>query len=55
MAQQALAAYRSGEQREEWWHLPDRRTLRMVAMPSSDGGMTYIYENVTEQLTLESR
>jgi signal transduction histidine kinase len=27
----------------------------MVAMPSSDGGMTYIYENVTEQLTLESR
>ena len=27
----------------------------MVAMPNSDGGMTYIYENVTEQITLESR
>jgi signal transduction histidine kinase len=50
-----LAAYRSGAQREEWWHLPDRRTLRMVAMPSAEGGMTYLYENVTEQLTLESR
>lgn len=50
-----IAGYRSGEPREEWWHLPDRRTLRMVAMPSADGGMTYIYENVTEQLSLESR
>ncbi|MDQ3558866.1 MAG: ATP-binding protein [Pseudomonadota bacterium] len=50
-----IAAYRSGEPREEWWYLPDRRTLRMVAMPNADGGMTYIYENVTEQLSLESR
>ena len=41
--------------REELWHLPDGRTLRMVAMPNADGGMTYIYENVTEQMTLESR
>ena len=37
------------------WHLPDGRTLRVVAVPNSDGGMTYIYENVTEQITLESR
>jgi signal transduction histidine kinase len=50
-----LAAYRGGEPREEWWHLPDSRTLRVVAMPNAEGGMTYIYENVTEQLTLESR
>jgi len=50
-----LAAYRSSEPREEWWHLPDRRTVRVVALPSAEGGMTYIYENVTEQLTLESR
>ncbi len=50
-----LAAYRSAEPREELWHLPDGRTLRMVAMPNSEGGMTYIFENVTEQITLESR
>ena len=37
------------------WHLPDGRTLRVVAIPNADGGMTYIYENVTEQITLESR
>ena len=37
------------------WHLPDGRTLRIVAMPNADGGMTYIYENVTEQISLESR
>jgi signal transduction histidine kinase len=50
-----LAAYRGSESREEWWHLPDGRSLRMVAMPNAEGGMTYIYENVTEQLQLESR
>ena len=50
-----LAAYQSAEPREEWWHLPDGRTLRMVTMPAAGGGMTYIYENVTEQILLESR
>ena len=41
--------------REDFWHLPGRRTLRVVAVPNSDGGMSYIYENVTEQIALESR
>ncbi len=50
-----LAAYRNRESREEWWHLPDGRTLRMAAMANSDGGMTYVFENVTEQIKLESR
>lgn len=50
-----LAIYQNPRPREEMWHLPDGRTLRMVAMPSPDGGMTYIYENVTEQIMLESR
>jgi signal transduction histidine kinase len=50
-----LAAYRNAEPREEWWHLPDGRTLRVVALPNAEAGMTYIYENVTEQITLESR
>lgn len=50
-----LGAYGGGEQREEWWYLPDGRTLRVVALPNSEGGMTYVYENVTERISLESR
>jgi signal transduction histidine kinase len=50
-----LAAYGSGQQCDYLWHLPDGRTVRVVALPNSDGGMTYIYENVTERLSLESR
>jgi signal transduction histidine kinase len=50
-----LAAYRDDTPREEVWHLPDRRTLRIVALPNADGGMTYIYENVTQEIMLRSR
>ena len=50
-----LAAYRSTQRREELWHLPDGRTLRMVAAPNAEGGVTYVYENVTEHISLESR
>ena len=50
-----LAAYQSNEASEDLWHLPDGRTLRVVALPNSDGGMTYIYENVTQEIMLESR
>ncbi len=53
--QKHLAAYDGEDHREELWHLPDGRTLRVVALPNADSGMTYIYENVTEQLSLESR
>jgi signal transduction histidine kinase len=50
-----LSAYRSVEAREQWWHLPDGQTLRVIANPNPQGGMTWIYENVTEKLHLESR
>ncbi|MEP3278380.1 MAG: ATP-binding protein [Stappiaceae bacterium] len=50
-----LESYRSLEAQEFWWHLPDGRTLRVIANPHPQGGVTYIYENVTEQLDLESR
>ena len=50
-----LSAYRSLEAREYWWHLPDGQTLRVIANPHPQGGMTWIYENVTERLDLESR
>jgi signal transduction histidine kinase len=50
-----LSAYRSVETRESWWHLPDGQTLRVIANPNPQGGMTWVYENVTERLDLETR
>ncbi|HEY2032829.1 MAG TPA: PAS-domain containing protein [Rhizomicrobium sp.] len=39
---------------EELWHLPDGKTLRIVPQPHPFGGLTFLYEDVTEKLTLES-
>ncbi|MFC3694551.1 PAS domain-containing sensor histidine kinase [Chenggangzhangella methanolivorans] len=48
-------AYQAIEAREHWWHLPDRRTIRVVAAPNPQGGVTYLFDDVTERLALESR
>lgn len=50
-----LSAYQSVEAKEHWWHLPDGQTLRVIANPHPQGGVTYVYENVTERLDLEKR
>jgi len=50
-----LSAYRSPDSQEHWWHLPDGRTIRVVANPQANGGVTWIYENLTEKIDLESR
>ena len=41
------------ETAETTWHLPDGQTLRVIANPNPQGGMTWVYENVTERLDLE--
>jgi signal transduction histidine kinase len=43
-----------GNAGEEQWHLPDGRSLHVIA-DAHDGGVTYLYEDVTERLALESR
>ena len=48
-------AYRSTEPARYEWHLPDQRTLRVVTTPNPDGGVTYIFDDVTERLNLERR
>jgi signal transduction histidine kinase/PAS domain-containing protein len=53
--EQVLSAYRAVESQEHWWHLPDARTIRVIANPSPKGGVTWIFENLTEQIRLESR
>lgn len=50
-----LGAYRSVDAREDWWHLPDRRTIRVIASPQPKGGVTWVFENMTEKMDLESR
>ena len=50
-----LAAYRSSDPQEDWWHLPDGRTIRVVANPQPNGGVTWVFENLTEKIDLESR
>jgi signal transduction histidine kinase len=48
-------AYRSVEAREHLWHLPDGRTLRAVTTSNPDGGVTYLFDDVTERLDLKRR
>lgn len=48
-------AYRALEAREFLWHLPDRRTVRVVTTPNPEGGVTYLFDDVTERLDLERR
>ncbi|WP_244610521.1 PAS domain-containing sensor histidine kinase [Microvirga pakistanensis] len=50
-----LAGYRSVEQQETWWHLPDRRTLRVVTNPNPQGGVTYLFDDVSERFELASQ
>ena len=39
---------------EDLWHLPGGKTLRVMAQPHPFGGLTFLYEDVTEKLALES-
>ena len=48
-------AYRALEPRQHEWHLPDGRTLRVVTTPNPEGGVTYLFDDVTERLKLVRR
>jgi len=53
---QRLALYEQPAEylQEELWHVPGGKTLRVVAQPHPFGGLTFLYEDVTEKLSLES-
>ncbi|NDW02997.1 PAS domain-containing protein [Jiella sp. 40Bstr34] len=55
MREQDLAAYRATEPTEDMWHLADGRTLRVIATPQPRGGATWVFEDITEKLELESQ
>ena len=48
-------AYRALEPRSQEWHLPDGRTLRVITTPNPEGGVTYLFDDVTERLKLVRR
>lgn len=53
--QERLRIYSTDKPSEDWWHLPDGRTVHIVADRNADGITTYLYENMTETLALKSR
>jgi signal transduction histidine kinase len=53
--QRQLSGYTKLEPREDFWYLPDGRSLRVFCDQHPFGGVTYLYENLTKELQLESR
>ncbi len=47
-------AYHTLETQEIAWYLPGGRTLRVVVNPNPQGGVTYLFEDVTAQFVLQS-
>jgi signal transduction histidine kinase len=47
-------AYHSLDTREFAWYLPGGRTLRVVVNPDPQGGVTYLFDDMTAQFALES-
>lgn len=50
-----LAAYLAPDAAEHWWHLPDGKTVRVIANPQPKGGAIWVFENLTEKFDLESK
>jgi signal transduction histidine kinase len=50
-----LAAYQSLDTDEQVWFLPDGRTLRAVISPNPQGGLIYLFDDVTERYHLVSQ
>jgi signal transduction histidine kinase len=48
-------AYRAVETTKDTWYLPDGRALGVVTTPSPEGGVTYLFDDVTESLDLARR
>ncbi len=42
------------EMQEELWYLPDGRSIHIISDQRPDGGVTFLYDDVTEKLALES-
>ena len=52
---QTLSAYQAMGPIENVWHLPDGRALRVVASPNPQGGLTYLFDDATQNFALASQ
>ncbi|MBN9062700.1 MAG: PAS-domain containing protein [Rhizobiales bacterium] len=50
-----LQFYRTLEARDQFWYLPDGRNVRIFANPNPQGGITYLFDDVSERHALELR
>ncbi|MBV8700944.1 MAG: PAS-domain containing protein, partial [Bradyrhizobium sp.] len=48
-------AYRAVETASDTWYLPDGRALSVVTTPNPEGGVTYLFDDVTKNLDLARR
>jgi signal transduction histidine kinase len=48
-------AYRAVEPDKDTWYLPDGRAVSVVTTPNPEGGVTYLFDDVTEGLDLARR
>jgi len=48
-------AYRAVETAKDIWFLPDGRALSVVTTPNPEGGVTYLFDDVTESLDMARR
>jgi signal transduction histidine kinase len=48
-------AYRAVEPTKDTWYLPDGRAVSVVTTPNPEGGVTYLFDDVTEGLDLARR
>ncbi|GGF48236.1 two-component sensor histidine kinase [Azorhizobium oxalatiphilum] len=53
--EQLREAYRALEPTHDWWHLPGGQMLSVIASPNAEGGVTYLFEDLSERMALESR
>lgn len=53
--EQALSVYQAIETQTDMWHLPNGQTLRVFATARPQGGATWVFENLTERVDLETR
>lgn len=49
-----LSIYTSDEALEDKWYLPDGRAIYVVVDQSPDGGVIYMFDNLTESINLQS-
>lgn len=48
-------AYSAVEPKQSLWHLPDGRSIRVAASPNAHGGVTYLFDDISEGYALASK